>query len=255
VVAFSADAVYEMAEVLRRQRGGTAVVMGALSPRTRNAQVALYQSGEVDYLVATDAIGMGLNMDIDHVAFAGIVKFDGVAPRRLSAAEIAQIAGRAGRHMNHGTFGVTADVEPFEPELVTALEEHKFPPLKALYWRTADLDYSSPKALLASFDRPPPFAGLIPARDADDERALAQMVADPDCVGRAVSPEAGRLLWDVCQIPDFRKTMTDAHIRLLKRIWGYLRGPEGRVPADWAADQLARLDRTEGDIDTLTTRI
>ncbi len=236
VVVFSVADVYAVAERLRRHGGGAAVVFGALSPRTRNAQVALYQAGEVDHLVATDAIGMGLNMDIDHVAFAGIVKFDGVSPRRLSAAEVAQIAGRAGRHMNHGTFGVTADLEPFEAELVTALEEHKFPPLKALYWRSAALDYASPKALLASFDRPPPFAGLIPARDADDERTLAQMVADPECAGRADSREAVRLLWDVGQIPDFRKTMTEAHIRLLKRIWGYLRGPTGRIPADWAAD-------------------
>ena len=183
------------------------------------------------------------------------MKFDGEAPRRLAAAEIAQIAGRAGRHMNHGTFGVTADVEGFEPELVEALEEHKFPPLRALYWRNADLDYTSPRALLASLDLPPPMSGLLPARDADDQRALMQMAADPDCAACASSPEAVRLLWDVCQIPDFRKTMTEAHIRLLKRIWGHLRGPEGRIPADWAADQMARLDRTEGDIDTLTARI
>ena len=255
VVAFSADAVYETAELLRRQRGGTAVVMGALSPRTRNAQVALYQSGEVDYLVATDAIGMGLNMDIDHVAFAGLVKFDGEGPRRLTPAEMAQIAGRAGRHMNHGTFGVTGDMEPLDPELVARLEEHRFDTLRALRWRSADLDFSSPRALLASLDAPPPMSGLIPTRDADDQMALAQMVGDPDCAVHADSPEAVRLLWDVCQIPDFRKTMSDVHVRLLKRIWLHLRGPEGRIPADWAADQMARLDRVEGDIDTLTTRI
>jgi ATP-dependent RNA helicase SUPV3L1/SUV3 len=255
VVAFSADQVYEMAELLRRQRGGTAVVMGALSPRTRNAQVALYQSGEVDYLVATDAIGMGLNMDIDHVAFASLTKFDGEAPRRLSAPEIAQIAGRAGRHMNHGSFGVTGEVDPLDPELVQRIEEHRFDSLRALRWRNADLDFDSPRALLASLDVLPPTSGLVPARDADDQLALAQMIADPECVSRATSRDRVRLLWDVCQIPDFRKTMTDVHIRLLKRIWSHLAGPEERIPAEWAADQMARLDRVEGDIDTLTARI
>jgi ATP-dependent RNA helicase SUPV3L1/SUV3 len=255
VIAFSAGGVYETAEILRRQRGGTAVVMGALSPRTRNAQVALFQSGEVDYLVATDAIGMGLNMDIDHVAFTGLVKFDGEAPRRLKAPELAQIAGRAGRHMNHGTFGTTGDLGALAPELVEAVEEHRFDPLRALRWRSADLDFASPKSLIASLERPPPVAGLLPAREADDHLALIALAADADCAPLAASPEAVRALWDVCQIPDFRKTMADAHLRILKRIYLALRGPEGRIPADWVADQMSRLDRVDGDIDTLTARI
>ncbi len=255
VIAFSADAVYQTAELLRHQRGGTAVVLGALSPRTRNAQVALYQSGEVDYLVATDAIGMGLNMDIDHVCFTGLVKFDGEHPRRLAAPEVAQIAGRAGRHMNHGTFGTTVALGPLEPELIAAVEEHRFDPLRALRWRSADLDFSSPRALLASLDAPPPAPGLVPAFSPDDQAALASLAADPEIGERATTPELVRLLWDVCQIPDFRKTMTEAHVGLLRRIWRHLRGPAGCIPADWIADQMARLDRTDGDIDTLTVRI
>jgi ATP-dependent RNA helicase SUPV3L1/SUV3 len=255
VIAFSADAVYETAELLRHQRGGTAVVLGALSPRTRNAQVALYQSGEVDYLVATDAIGMGLNMDIDHVCFTGLVKFDGEHPRRLTAPEIAQIAGRAGRHMNHGTFGTTVALGPLEPDLVEAVEEHRFDPLRALRWRSADLDFSSPRGLLASLDAPPPAPGLIPAFAPADQAALASLAADPEIARGATTPELVRLLWDVCQIPDFRKTMTEAHVGLLRRIWGHLCGPAGCIPADWVADQTARLDRTDGDIDTLTGRI
>jgi ATP-dependent RNA helicase SUPV3L1/SUV3 len=159
VVAFSAADVYELAELMRRQRGGCAVVMGALSPRTRNAQVAMYQAGEVDYLVATDAIGMGLNMDVDHVAFAKLVKFDGRVLRRLTAPEIAQIGGRAGRHMNDGSFGTTTEVGPLEPEQVEAIESHRFDPLVALFWRNVDLDYRSLDGLLRSLERPPPAPG------------------------------------------------------------------------------------------------
>ena len=165
VVAFAVAEVFELAEAIRRRRGGTAVVMGALSPRARNAQVGMFQAGEVDYMVATDAIGMGLNMDLDHVAFAKRVKFDGRAPRRLSAPEIAQIAGRAGRHMSDGTFGVTADERPLEPELVEAIEEHRFDPLQRLYWRNAKLDFSSVRALLNSLDARPRLAGLVATRD------------------------------------------------------------------------------------------
>jgi ATP-dependent RNA helicase SUPV3L1/SUV3 len=255
VVVFSANEVYEIAELIRHQRGGTAVVLGALSPRTRNAQVAMYQAGEVDYLVATDAIGMGLNMDIDHVAFASIHKFDGRTRRRLSPAEIAQIAGRAGRHMANGTFGTVSDLGPLAPEIVEAVENHTFEPLKALQWRTAGLDFSSVRALLNCFDAAPPRAEFVRAREADDQVALAALARDPAVVAAARHPGAVRLLWDVCQIPDFRKTMVEAHTRLLARIYGYLVVPEGRLPTDWVADQVARLDRTDGDIDTLMARI
>jgi ATP-dependent RNA helicase SUPV3L1/SUV3 len=255
VVAFSAADVYEMAELMRRQRGGCAVVMGALSPRTRNAQVAMYQAGEVDYLVATDAIGMGLNMDVDHVAFARLVKFDGRAPRRLTAPEIAQIAGRAGRHMNDGSFGTTAEVGPLEPELVDAIENHRFDPLSALFWRNPHLEFRSLDGLLRSLDRPPPTAGLLRARDADDHVALANLARDPEIAAAARAGAPLRLLWEVCQIPDFRKTLSDSHTRLLGQVYRHLIGPAGVLPTDWVADQIARIDRTEGDIDALVQRI
>ncbi|GIK99154.1 MAG: hypothetical protein BroJett029_33630 [Alphaproteobacteria bacterium] len=257
VVAFSAADVYAIAELVRRQRGGTAVVMGALSPRTRNAQVALYQSGEVDYLVATDAIGMGLNMDLDHVAFAALAKFDGRGPRRLTPAELAQIAGRAGRHMNDGSFGTTANVPGIEPEVVDAIENHRFDPLSALFWRNSELDFRDSAALLRSLEERPPMPGLIRMRDADDHQSLVALLRDPEIAARARSRESLRLLWEVCQVPDFRKILTEAHTRLLARIFGYLTAPEGdgRLPDDWVADQVARLDRVEGDIDSLTGRI
>jgi ATP-dependent RNA helicase SUPV3L1/SUV3 len=255
VVAFSAADVYELAELMRRQRGGCAVVMGALSPRTRNAQVAMYQAGEVDYLVATDAIGMGLNMDVDHVAFAKLVKFDGRALRRLTAPEIAQIAGRAGRHMNDGSFGTTTEVGPLEPELVEAIESHRFDPLVALFWRNVDLDYRSLDGLLRSLERPPPAPGLMRARDAADQAALATLARDPEVAALARSRASLRLLWEVCQIPDFRKTLSDGHTRLLAQVFRHLTSPSGVLPATWVADQIARIDRTEGDIDTLVQRI
>ena len=194
VVAFAVADVFALAEQMRRQRGGTAVVMGALSPRARNAQIELFQSGEVDYLVATDAIGMGLNMDLDHVAFAQLAKFDGHRPRRLTAAEIAQIAGRAGRHMSDGTFGVTGDEGPIDPAIVEAVEAHRFDPLTGLYWRNARLDFRSIAALLRSLDEPPRRHGLIPARAADDHRALQALARYPDIAGRATTIEAVRLL-------------------------------------------------------------
>mgnify|MGYP001809704415 CR=1 FL=1 len=255
VVAFSAAEVYAMAEYVRRQRGGTAVVLGALSPRTRNAQIGLYQAGEVDYIVATDAIGMGLNMDVDHVAFAGLRKFDGHSPRALTATEIAQIAGRAGRHMNDGTFGTTADVPGIDDDVVAAVEGHAFPPLTALSWRNSDLRFATSQALLASLEQAPERRGLIRARQADDHLALTLLTADDEITRRTNHPERVKLLWDVCQIPDFRKVMADNHTRLLGQIFGHLCGPGRRLPADWLANHVARLDRTDGEIDTLVARI
>jgi ATP-dependent RNA helicase SUPV3L1/SUV3 len=255
VVAFAVADVFALAEVMRRQRGGTAVVLGALSPRARNAQVAMFQSGEVDYLVATDAIGMGLNMDLDHVAFARLVKFDGETPRRLSAAEIAQIAGRAGRHMSDGTFGTTAELGPIEPEVVEAVENHRFDPLTRLFWRNARLDYTSPAALLRSLEARPPAPGLIGAREADDHLALRALARQADIIDLARHRAAVRLLWEVCQIPDFRKVMSETHARLLGQIYRHLAGPQRRLPTDWVANQVGRLDRLDGDIDTLMNRI
>jgi ATP-dependent RNA helicase SUPV3L1/SUV3 len=255
VVAFSINDVYQIAELVRRQRGGTAVVLGALSPRTRNAQVAMYQAGEVDFMVATDAIGMGLNMSIDHVTFSALAKFDGRRRRRLTASEIAQIAGRAGRHLSDGTFGPSLELGAMDPAIVEAIENHRFDPLTAVFWRNDDLDFSSPRALLNSLDAPPPHAALMRARTADDQLSLVHLSREAEVAERARSKLRMRLLWDVCQIPDFRKTMPEAHTRLQARIFGHLTGPDERLPTDWVADQLARLDRTDGDIDTLMARI
>jgi ATP-dependent RNA helicase SUPV3L1/SUV3 len=255
VVAFSIAEVYALAELVRRQRGGTAVVMGALSPRTRNAQVELFQSGAVDFLVATDAIGMGLNMDLDHVAFARLVKFDGRGPRRLTAAEIAQIAGRAGRHMSDGTFGTTAEAGVIEPEIVEAVENHRFDPLKALQWRNATLDFRSLGFLLKSLEAPPPEPCLLRTRDADDHQSLLALSREPEIERLARSSARIRLLWEVCQIPDFRKILSDAHTRLLGQIFRHLSGAAETLPPDWVAEQIQRIDRVDGDIDLLTQRI
>lgn len=255
VVAFSVEAVYALAEQLRRQRGGTAVVLGALSPRTRNAQVAMYQAGEVDYLVATDAIGMGLNMDVSHVAFSSLVKFDGWARHRLTPAELAQIAGRAGRYMTEGTFGVTGELGPLEPELIETIEEHRFEALHYVYWRNVELDFRSLDRLIKSLEAAPPANVLRRAREAEDVQALRALAHDPEVAALAQAPAAIRLLWEVCQIPDFRKIMSDAHARLLKRVFLYLIGPGAKLPEDWVARQLSTLDRTEGDIDALVQRI
>ncbi|MGB0681106.1 MAG: helicase-related protein [Magnetovibrionaceae bacterium] len=255
VVAFSASDVYSLAELIRRQKGGAAVVLGALSPRTRNAQVALYQEGEVDYLVATDAIGMGLNMDVNHVAFAETRKFDGRHARALRADELAQIAGRAGRHMNDGTFGTTGDARGLDGEAVERIESHSFDPLKALQWRNADLRFQSVQALRQSLNKRPEWDGLVRAREADDERALDLLAREQAVAERARHPEAVRLLWDVCQIPDFRKVMSDAHARLLGQIYGHLMDDDGWLPEDWVAAQVDRIDRTDGDIDVLSNRI
>ncbi len=254
-VAFSAADVYAIAELIRRQRGGTAVVLGALSPRTRNAQVAMYQAGEVDYMVATDAIGMGLNMDLDHVAFARLRKFDGRVPRRLTPAELAQIAGRAGRHLSDGSFGTTVEVGGLDPETVERVESHRFEALKSVYWRNVGLDYRSTRHLIESLEAPPPRPEMLRVGDADDHAALKLLAPDPEIAALTGGPAAVRLLWEVCRIPDYRKVLSDAHARLLGRVYRLLMAPAGRLPEDWVADRIARLDRTDGDIDTLVHRI
>ena len=254
VVAFSAKDVYAFAELIRRQRGGAAVVLGSLSPRTRNAQVALYQEGEVDYLVATDAIGMGLNMDLTHVALASIVKFDGRETRELTAPEIGQIAGRAGRHMRDGTFGTTIDVGDLDARLVESIETHDFPAIKELRWRHAELDFSTLDDLLESLDQPPPFACLRKTGNALDHISLKTLSRKNGIKKRTRAQASIELLWSVCQIPDFRKTLTDSHLLLLETVFDHLTERQ-RLPTDWVADQIARLERIEGDIDALTTRL
>jgi ATP-dependent RNA helicase SUPV3L1/SUV3 len=254
IVAFSADEVYAIAELIRRQRGGAAVVLGALSPRTRNAQVALYQSGDVDYLVATDAIGMGLNLDVDHVAFASDRKFDGYQFRKLNPAELAQIAGRAGRATRDGTFGTTGRCDPFEPELVQALESHSFEPLRLLQWRNTDLDFASIGALQASLAAVPTEHGLTRAPIGEDILVLEHAARDEDVRTLAHDRASIARLWDACQVPDYRKIAPATHAELVVTLYGFLMR-EGNIPTDWFARQVAHADRTDGDIDTLSNRI
>jgi ATP-dependent RNA helicase SUPV3L1/SUV3 len=254
VVAFSADEVYAIAELIRRQRGGAAVVLGSLSPRTRNAQVEIFQSGDVDFLVATDAIGMGLNLDVDHVAFAADRKFDGYQYRRLTAAELGQVAGRAGRHMRDGTFGVTSRVDPFEDALVEALESHRFDQVKTIQWRNRNLDFASVDALKASLDRPPARDGLTKAPPSEDVTALDNAVRDESVRALAAGYERVALLWDICQIPDYRKIAPANHAELVTSLFRFI-ARDGVIPDDWFAGQVAYADHTDGDIDTLANRI
>ncbi|MEK9620923.1 MAG: helicase-related protein [Alphaproteobacteria bacterium] len=254
IVAFGVADVYQLAETIRRQRGGAAVVMGRLSPRTRNAQVELYQNGDVDFLIATDAIGMGLNLDLKHVALASDVKFDGRHMRKLSPAEMAQIAGRAGRHVNDGTFGVTDGCRALEPEMIEAIEQHRFQPLRSMYWRNSKLDFSSVDALLASLEAPPPLAFLFRKGDALDHQALAALAARPDIMRVTSNAKAVRLLWEVACIPDFRQTLNENHYDMLANIYTTLVA-DGVLGADMVSRAMDHLDRLDGDLDTLMTRL
>ncbi|GAA0536786.1 ATP-dependent RNA helicase SUPV3L1/SUV3 [Rhizomicrobium palustre] len=255
VVGFSSEDVYGIAEMIRTHRGGAAVVLGALSPRTRNAQVALYQSGEVDFLVATDAIGMGLNMDVDHVAFSALEKFDGYTTRPLRPEEMGQIAGRAGRHMNDGTFGVTGEAQPLEAELVSRIENHHYDPVRVLQWRNSNLAFVSLEALVQSLDEPPPTRGLVKARPSSDLIALRTLAEQDEIKDRTTAPAQIRLLWDACQMPDFNKLSTEEHVRLVRTIFGHLMSDAGVLPEDWLSAQINRLDVPEGDVSTLSGRL
>ena len=255
VVAFSVSEVYGIAELIRRHRGGAAVVMGALSPRTRNAQVALYQNGDVDYLVATDAIGMGLNMDVDHVAFASLKKFDGHGPRSLTAAEVAQIAGRAGRHMSDGAFGVTADAPVLDPDTIARVETHEFAALKSLFWRNTDLRFTTLEALLASLKHAPPVPVLLRPPPAEDQLVLEAMAKDDGVRSRADNATCLKLLWDVAQIPDFRRVRPEIHARLLIQVFNHLAAGTEVLPEDWFAMQVEQIDRVDGDMHVIMDRI
>ena len=254
IVAFSADEVYAIAELIRRQRGGAAVVMGSLSPRTRNAQVELFQSGDVDYLIATDAIGMGLNLDVDHVAFAADRKFDGYQFRKLNNSELAQIAGRAGRAQRDGTFGTTGRCAPFDEETVHALESHSFEPIKVLQWRNTELEFASIGALQASLAVTPTEPGLTRAPIAEDILVLEHAARDEEIRAMATTASAVQRLWEVCQVPDYRKIAPASHAELATTLYSFLMR-EGKIPADWFSAQVAQADRTDGDIDTLSNRI
>ncbi len=255
VVTFSVRAVYELADRLRARHGGAAVVLGALSPRARNAQVEMYTSGEVQHMVATDAIGMGLNLDVHHVALAAAHKFDGREHRELRDDELAQIAGRAGRFRRDGTFGVTAGLEPFSAERVEALEQHSFPPLRRLYWRNSELSFDTVDALVESLLQPAPRRFLRAVHDADDARALRRLLLEDSVRERARGREAVQLLWEVARVPDFGHTLTEHHATLLAQIYTRLVDGQGHLPEDWLGEQVRRIDRTQGDIATLTSRI
>src|ERR1700759_4346961 len=254
IVAFSAEEVYAIAELIRRQRGGAAVVLGALSPRTRNAQVALYQSGDVEYLVATDAIGMGLNLDVDHIAFASDRKFDGYQFRKLNPSELAQIAGRAGRATRDGTFGTTGRCPPFEPNIVQALESHTVDSVKVLQWRNTGLDFASIGALSASLAQTPSEQGLTRAPIAEDIQVLEHVSRDDEARAMGSGRAEIERLWEVCQVPDYRKISPAAHAELAVALYGFLMR-RGTIPDDWFSAQVAQADRTDGDIDTLANRI
>lgn len=256
VVGFSSSDVYGMAELIRRKKGGAAIVMGALSPRTRNAQVEMYQSGEVDHLVATDAIGMGLNLDVGHVSFSALTKFDGRTFRELTPSEAAQIAGRAGRYKKDGTFSTLGGGdEGMDPMMIAQIEEHQFEPVRHLFWRNNKLNFASIPRLLRSLEEPATTDGLHRTRDSVDMLVLKALAADETISELVNHKEAVERLWNVCQIPDFRKLSLDEHVNLLRRIFADLMGPAGAIPHDWFARQVKRLDNTAGDIDTLAGRI
>ena len=254
IVGFSVENVYAIAELLRRQKGGAAVVMGALSPRTRNAQVEMYQNGDVDYLVATDAIGMGLNLDVKHVALSALTKYDGVRMRHLFPEELAQIAGRAGRHMEAGTFGVTGEAPDLDDGVVDAISRHQFRPVRKLQWRNTDLQYGSAKRLIQTLETRTQDDWLTRVRESDDLAALKALAADELVAARATDGPSVRLLWDVCRIPDFRGISRGEHANLLTRIYTDLH-QSGRVDENWFALQVARIDRPDGDIDALSKRL
>ncbi|MEO1908927.1 MAG: helicase-related protein [Paracoccus sp. (in: a-proteobacteria)] len=253
IVGFSVDDVYAMAELIRRQKGGCAVVMGALSPRTRNAQVEMYQNGEVDYLVATDAIGMGLNLDIKHVAFSATHKFDGRRVRPLFPHEMGQIAGRAGRHTESGTFGVTGEAEPLDEGLVDALENHRFAPISRLTWRNGRLEFGTMDRLVESLEAASGQELLGRGREADDVATLKILRELPEIKDRVRGGKDVKLLWDVCRVPDFRGISQMEHATLLARIFGFLQ--DGTIPADWLDRSIKRIDKTHGDIDAISKRL
>ncbi|MFZ5444334.1 MAG: helicase-related protein [Myxococcota bacterium] len=255
VVAFSIDRVYELAQALRELRGGVAVVLGALSPRTRNAQVAMYQAGEVQYLVATDAIGMGLNLDLERVAFASLSKFDGFEQRDLTVDELGQIAGRAGRHVQDGEFGTLSSAPPLTPRVVSAIEEHRFPSVQRLVWRSVELDFASPRALLDSLSVAPSGELFHRVERADDFDTLKALAQDEEILSLADARERVELLWDGCRIPDFRKSLLGEHARIVKDVFLQLTRGDGRLSEDWLQRRVAPLDDLEGDLHTLTARL
>ena len=255
IIAFSAEEVYAIAELIRRQKGGAAIVMGSLSPKTRNAQVELYQSGDVDFLVATDAIGMGINMDINNVYFSNLKKFDGRKLRKLNLSEIGQIAGRAGRYLNDGNFGITGECKEIMAEEVNLIESHKFEEIQSLFWRNSDLNFDNPEALLKSLEKKPKNSWLRKIYECEDEKALKFFLREKNLENIKFEKEKLSLLWECCQIPDFVKKTYGNHYQVIESVFKYLNSVKSRIPEDFMRLQLMKLDKLDGNEDSLSNRI
>jgi len=255
VIAFSAEEVYAIAELIRRQKGGAAIVMGSLSPKTRNAQVNLYQSGDVDYLVATDAIGMGINMDLDQVFFSNIKKFDGKKLRRLNISEIGQIAGRAGRYLNNGSFGITGDCGEINPEEIEALEQHKFPEIQNIFWRNSNLNFDNKLSLIKSLEEKPNKDWLRRIYECEDEKVLKYFLKDAPNFNFEENSDNLKTLWECCQIPDFVKKTYGHHIEVVRKVFNFLTNGNRRIPNQYMKEQLSLLDKIEGNVDSISNRI
>jgi len=255
LIAFSIDEVYAIAELVRRQKGGAAIIMGSLSPKTRNSQVDLYQSGDANFLVATDAIGMGINMDIDNVSFSSLKKFDGKKTRKLSLSEISQIAGRAGRHVNDGTFGVTGDCKQFSSDEIERLEKHDLNKIDVLFWRNADINFESLESLINSLEKKTTNEFLKRTNDCEDERVLKFLIKNSADLASKISKNFVKTFWECCQIPDFSKKAYGNHVEVVKKVFDFLTSKTGKVTNDYMKNQLKYLDRYDGNIDTLTNRI
>ena len=255
IIAFSTEEVYAIAELVRRQKGGAAIVMGSLSPKTRNAQVQLYQSGDVDFLVATDAIGMGINMDLENVFFSNLKKFDGRKLRRLNMSEIGQIAGRAGRYLNDGNFGITGDCKEISAEEVELLENHKFEEIKMLFWRNSNLNFNNALSLIKSLEEKPNRDWLRKIHECGDEKLLKYFLKDMDGHNIKNNQETLELLWECCQIPDFVKKTYGNHLEVVSKVFSFLNGKDGKITNDYMRLQLIKLDKLEGNVDSLSNRI
>ncbi len=255
IIAFSAEEVYAIAEFIRRQKGGAAIVMGSLSPKTRNAQVELYQSGDVDFLVATDAIGMGINMDLEFVYFSNIKKFDGKKLRKLNLSEIGQIAGRAGRYLNDGSFGITGDCKEITPEEVELLENHKFEEIRTLFWRNSNLNFNNPNSLIKSLEEKPRMEWLRKIHECEDEKALKYFLKDQRILNVKFDKKTLMLLWECCQIPDFVKKTYGNHFEVIRNVFKFLTGKKRLISEDYMRLQLMKLDKLDGNVDSLSNRI
>ena len=255
IIAFSSEEVYAIAELIRRQKGGAAIVMGSLSPKTRNSQVELYQSGDVDFLVATDAIGMGINMNLDHVYFSNLKKFDGKKLRKLNLSEIGQIAGRAGRYLNDGNFGITGECKNISPEDIDLLENHKFEEVQSIFWRNSNLNFDNPFTLIKSLDEKPHKSWLRKIHECEDEKALKFFLRDKNLENIEFNKEKLSLLWECCQIPDFVKKTYGNHYEVIENVFKYLCSKKGRITDEYMRLQLMKIDKLEGNVDSLSNRI